>query len=121
MATADEEADGLGDGPDCREDGLFIKGILISIATFKGEKTRKARTCGMMQTRVAMLQRPVLRIEATKPMMATERANWMMRRASLESHMPAGETWGGGGFGGVWSVILVKRKRVVSRRSTMRV
>lgn len=24
----------------------------------------------------------------------------MMRRASLESHVPAGETWGGGGFGG---------------------
>lgn len=45
----------------------------------------------------------------------------MMRRASLESHVPAGETWGGGGFGGVWSVILVKRKCIVSRRSTMRV
>lgn len=75
MAAADKEADGLGDGPDCREDGLFMKEMLISIAMFKGERTRKARTCGMMQTRVAILQRPVLRIEATKPMMATERAN----------------------------------------------
>jgi hypothetical protein len=51
-----------------------------------------------MTMRVGMDQMPVERMEPTQPMMATARANWMMRRVSLEAHMPRGEMCGGGGL-----------------------
>lgn len=55
-------------------------------------------TWGMMTISVGRDQMPVEEMEPTQPTMATARANWMMRRPSLDAHIPTGEMWGGGGL-----------------------
>ncbi len=58
----------------------------------------------MMMISVGSDQMPVDEMEAAQPTMATARANWMTRRASLDIHIPRGETWGGGAWA-AWVIL----------------
>lgn len=64
-------------------------------------------TWGMMTIRVGRDQMPVEEREPTQPMMATARANWMMRRPSLEAHIPTGEMWGGAGLAASTDIVVM--------------
>jgi len=50
--------------------------------------------------RVPRAQKPADMTEPTRPIMAMERVNWMMRRESLVDHIPRGEVCGGAGLEG---------------------
>lgn len=53
---------------------------------------------GAAAIRIPRAQNPADMVEPTRLIIAMERANWMMRRVSLEDHIPTGEMCGGAGL-----------------------
>lgn len=114
VAGAADEADGLGEGPDCRDEGLLFcrpgergqclrkkkKGLYRW-----GKEGRKGRTCGVIVRIVGRPQTPEVRILPAQPSTVMARENWRMRRASLARYMRVEET-GAAGDGGLGSGML---------------